>query len=254
MGTTRLKAERGLRTSLIAAFICIPSPSPPLTLTHYLALSTRPTLCPARSISQNLSILSSPNCPSASCRAFLDLDSFSSDCFHFGTAFTAYCGTPLLTALTSHCLCFGTDLVSRADRSRSRAPVCRSRVHPKASAVSADDKFVENEEVAPRVTPVAAARRSRPCPRAHPLLRIGDPSPYAPSPALPSVDPTVLQVLRSYPLSCYKPKHGPGALVASDTSLAGAQTTPPKTLLSSPNHKKLQKPPICRTFTRIPSA
>ena len=28
MGTTRLKAERGLRTSLTAAFICIPSPSP----------------------------------------------------------------------------------------------------------------------------------------------------------------------------------------------------------------------------------
>jgi hypothetical protein len=62
---------------------------------------------------------------------------------------------------------------------------------------SADDK-IENEEVAPRVTPVAAARRSRPYPRAHPLLRIGDPSPYAPSPALPSVDPTVR---RSYPLS-----------------------------------------------------
>jgi len=155
-------------------------------------------------------------------------------------------------AVTSYSVCFGTDLVSRTDRSRVRAPVCWSRVHPKASAVSADDKFVENEEVAPRVTPVAAARRSRPCPRAHPLLRIGDPSPYAPSPALPSVDPTVLQVLRSYPLSCHKPKHGPGALVASDTSLAGAQTTPPKTLLSSPQPKKLQKPPISSAFTSIP--
>jgi hypothetical protein len=231
-----------------------PSPSPPRHLPVYLALSTRPTLFPARSISQNLSLLSSPNCQSTPCRAFLDLDSFSSDCLHFSTAFTAYCGTPLLTAVTAHCLCFGTDLVSQTDRSRSRAPVCRSRVHPKASAVSADDKFVENEEVAPRVTPVAAARRSRPYPRAHPLLRIGDPSPYAPSPALPSVDPTVLQVLRSYPLSCYKPKHDPGALVAIGTSLAGAQTTPPKTLLSSPNHKKLQKPPISSTFTNIPSA
>jgi hypothetical protein len=152
-----------------------------------------------------------------------------------------------------YCLCFGTDLVSRTDRSRSRAPVCRSRVHPKASAVSADDKFVENEEVAPRVTPVAAARRSRPCPRAHPLLRIGDPSLYAPSPALPSVDPAVL---RSYPLpcaSCYEPKHGPGALVAIGTSLAGAQTTPPKTQKSSPKHKKLQKSAITRAFTTLTS-
>jgi hypothetical protein len=184
-------------------------------------------------------------------RVLLCRDAFAAYCFYCGPA---YCGTPLLTAFTAHCLCFGTDLVSRADRSRSRAPVCRSRVHPKASAVSADDKFVENEEVAPRVTPVAAARRSRPCPRAHPLLRIGDPSPYATVCGGPSVDPTVLQVLRSYPLSCYEPKHGPGALVASDTSLAGAQTTPPKTLLSSPNHRNFKKPPICRTFTRIPSA
>jgi hypothetical protein len=87
-----------------------------------------------------------------------------------------------------------------------------------------------------------------------PLLRIGDPSPYATVCGGSSDDPTVLQALRSYPLSCYKPKHDPGPLVASDTSLAGAQTTPPETLLSSPNHKKLQKPPICRTFTRIPSA
>jgi hypothetical protein len=111
------------------------------------------------------------------------------------------------------CWCFlllycGTDSVSRAfDRSRVRAPVCWSRVHPKASVASADDKIVENEEVAPRITPVAAARRSRPFPRARPLLRIGDPSPYAPSPALPSVDPAVL---RSYPLPCatrYQPQH-----------------------------------------------
>jgi hypothetical protein len=87
------------------------------------------------------------------------------------------------------------------------ALACCSRVRPRAFAATADDKFVESE-VAPRVTPVAAARRSRPYPRAHPLLRIGDPSPYAPSPALPSVDPTVL---RSYPLSFYKPKHDPSS-------------------------------------------
>jgi hypothetical protein len=65
-----------------------------------------------------------------------------------------------------------------------------------------------------------------------PLLRIGDPSPYAPSPALPSVDPTVrrscgVSILRSYPLTRatrYKPKHDPEALVAIGTSLAGAQS------------------------------
>ena len=130
------------------------------------------------------------------------------------------------------------------------ALACCSRVRPRAFAATADDKFVESE-VAPRVTPVAAARRSRPYPRAHPLLRIGDPSPYAPSPALPSVDPTVR---RSYPLSFYKPKHSPEALVAIGTSLAGAQTTPPKTLLSSPYMKDFQNTPICSTFTSIPSA
>jgi hypothetical protein len=159
-----------------------------------------------------------------------------------GTAFTAHFGTTFAAY-------FCTDLVSRADRSRARALACCSRVHPRAAAVVADDKIVESE-VAPRFTAVAAARRSRPYPRAHPLLRIGDPSPYAPSPALPSVDPTVR---RSYPLSFYKPKHDPEALVAIGTSLAGAQTTPPKTLLSSPNTKKLQKPPISSPFTSIPS-
>jgi hypothetical protein len=156
-----------------------------------------------------------------------------------------YCGPAYCRA--SYCV---TDSVSRADRSSGRALACCSRVHPRAFAVVADDKIVESE-VAPRVTPVAAARRSRPYPRAHPLLRIGDPSPYAPSPALPSVDPTVR---RSYPLSFYKPKHDPEALVAIGTSLAGAQTTPPETSLSSPKRKKLQKPPISSTFTNIPSA
>jgi len=177
-------------------------------------------------------------------RAFLDLD---------------YCCTSHF--LLRYCLYCGVDLVSRAGRSRSRALACRVRVHPRVFAATADDKIVESE-VAPRFTPVVAARRSRPYPRAHPLLRIGDPSPYAPSPALPSVDPTVrrscgVSILRSYPLTRatrYKPKHSPEALVAIGTSLAGAQTTPPKTLLSSPKRKKLQKPPICRTFTRIPSA
>jgi len=67
-----------------------------------------------------------------------------------------------------------------------------------------------------------------------PLLRIGAPSPYATLCGGSSVDPTIL---RSYPLSCYEPKHDPGALVASDTSLAGAQTTPPKTQKSSPGRK-----------------
>jgi hypothetical protein len=90
-----------------------------------------------------------------------------------------------------------------------------------------------------------------------PQLRIGTPSPYAPSPALPSIDPTVLHALRSYPLtraSRYQPQHAPEHIVALDTSLAGTQTTPPKTLLSSPNTKKLQKPPISSPFTRIPAA
>jgi hypothetical protein len=90
----------------------------------------------------------------------------------------------------------------------------------------------------------------------------GTPSPYAPSPALPSVDPTVLHVRRSYfprsyPLTRatrYQPQHAPEHQVASDTSLATAETTRPETQKSSPNHKKLQKPPICSPFTRIPAA
>jgi hypothetical protein len=186
--------------------------------------------CVTTDTKRNLSLLSSPN----SSRAFLDLDSELSDQpllyfsllyrIHFGTAFTTYYGAASLTTPP-----------------KRWALVCRS------VRASADDKIVESEAVAPRVTPVAAARRSRPYPRAHPLPRIGDPSPYAPSPALPSVDPTVL---RSYPLSFYKPKHSPEALVAIGTSLAGAQTTPPKTLLSSPNTKKLQKPPNTRPFTK----
>jgi hypothetical protein len=84
-----------------------------------------------------------------------------------------YCGPAYCRA--SYC---ATDSVSRAfDRSRVRAPVCRSRVHPKASAVSADDKIFENGVVARRVSPFG----SNPS-LASPLLRIGDPSPYAPSP------------------------------------------------------------------------
>jgi len=104
-------------------------------------------------------------------RAFLDLD---------------YCCTSHFSL--RYC---GTDLVSRADRSRSRALACRVRVHPRAFAATADDKIVESE-VAPRVTSVAAARRSRPYPRARPLLRIGDPSPYATLSGGSLVDPTVL--------------------------------------------------------------
>jgi hypothetical protein len=195
----------------------------------------------------NLSLLSTPNCQAyfknsprfVVCRAFLDLDCLPSDCFHCLYCSLRYffcCGT----ALTAYCIHCVTDPPPKRS-----APACRS------VQASANDKIVENEEVAPRVTPVAAARRSRPYPRAHPLLRIGDPSPYAPSPALPSVDPTVR---RSYPLSFYKPKHSPEALVAIGTSLAGAQTTPPETSLSSPKRKKLQKPPISSTFTNIPSA
>ena len=170
---------------------------------------------------------------------------------HSGTAFTAilpllrHCGTAF-TALLTH-LRRGTALVHRSALS----------LLTRGDAARQTTRF-ENEEVAPRFTPVVAARRSRPCPRAHPLLRIGDPSPYAPSPALPSVDPTVRRssVFRPavLPTVFYKPKHSPEALVAIGTSLAGAQTTPPKTLLSSPKRKKLQKPPICRTFTRIPAA
>jgi len=84
-----------------------------------------------------------------------------------------------------------------------------------------------------------------------PQLRIGTPSPYATLVGGPSVDPAVLQVLRSYPLSratCYKPKHALGHLVATNTSLAAAQTTPPKTLLSSPKHKKSPKTPHFQPF------
>jgi hypothetical protein len=124
-------------------------------------------------------------------RAFLDLVSFPSDYSHFGTTFAA--------AFAAHCFCCCHCGTATDSAPKVRAPACRS------VRASANDK-IENEEVAPRVTPVAAARRSRPYPRAHPLLRIGDPSPYAPSPALPSVDPTVLRscgvsIRRSYPLS-----------------------------------------------------
>jgi len=89
----------------------------------------------------------------------------------------------------------------------------------------------------------------------------GTPSPYAPSPALPSVDPTVLHVRRSYfprsyPLTRatrYQPQHAPEHQVASDTSLATAETTRPETQKSSPTIRNF-KPPICSPFTRIPSA
>ena len=153
----------------------------------------------------NLSLLSTPNCQAyfknnpkslRPSKAFLDLvvklsgqplNNSPSDYLYCGTTFTSH-------FCTTFAAYFCTDLVSRADRSRARALACCSRVHPRAAAVVADDKIVESE-VAPRFTPVAAARRSRPYPRAHPLLRIGDPSPYAPSPALPSVDPTSPAVL-----------------------------------------------------------
>ena len=99
---------------------------------------------------------------------------------------------------------------------------------------------------------VAAARRSRPYPRAHPLLRIGDPSPYAPLRRFPLLTHVLLYA--SYPTVFSTSLNTIPALVAIDTSLAGAQTTPPETRKSSPKRKKLQKPLICRTFTSIPSA
>jgi hypothetical protein len=81
-------------------------------------------------------------------------------------------GLCCLYCRASYC---ATDSVSRAfDRSRVRAPVCWSRVHPKASAVSADDKIFENGVVARRVSPFG----SNPS-LASPLLRIGDPSPHS---------------------------------------------------------------------------
>ena len=89
------------------------------------------------------------------------------DAFAYCLARTAYCGT---------------DLVSRADRSRARVPVCWSRVHPKASVVSADDKIFENGVVAGRVSRLGSNHCLS---LTRPLLRIGDPSPYAPSPPLP---------------------------------------------------------------------
>jgi hypothetical protein len=133
----------------------------------------------------NLSLLSSLNCPSTSWRAFLDLDCLPSGCFycfHYGPTSLRYC---------LYCV---TD---PPPKRYGPCPPIRSVPTNTRGRSSANDKIVESE-VAPRFTSVVAARRSRPCPRAHPLLRIGDPSPYAPSPALPSVDPTVR---RSYPLS-----------------------------------------------------
>jgi hypothetical protein len=67
-------------------------------------------------------------------------------------AFTAYCGTGSVP--------------------KGRAPVCWSRVHPKASAVSADDKIVENGAQAGRVSRLGSNLSLT-----SPLLRIGDPSP-----------------------------------------------------------------------------
>ena len=135
-------------------------------------------------------------CPS---RAFLDLDYFSSDYSCCGTtsaaAFASHCCTSHFSL--RYCIHFGTAFATYYDAALLTAPPKRWAPACRSVRASANDK-IENEEVAPRVTPVAAARRSRPYPRARPLLRIGDPSPYAPSPALPSVDPTVL---RSYPLS-----------------------------------------------------
>ena len=126
-------------------------------------------------------------------RAFLDLDCLPSGCFycfHYGPTSLRYC---------LYCV---TD---PPPKRYGPCPPIRSVPTNTRGRSSADDKIVESE-VAPRFTPVVAARRSRPYPRAHPLLRIGDPSPYAPSPALPSVDPTVrrscgISIRRSYPLS-----------------------------------------------------
>jgi hypothetical protein len=131
---------------------------------------------------------------------------------------------------------------SRRSTSQLRLHWCSSRIRPRGVRTEA------------RVLAGAQkATRASTCSVASPLLRIGAPSLYAPSPALPSVDPAVL---RSYPLpcaSCYEPKHGPGALVAIGTSLAGAQTTPPETQKSSPKHKKLQKSAITRAFITLTS-
>jgi len=138
----------------------------------------------------------------ASSRAFLDLDYFSSDysCCGttFATAFASHCCTSCFSL--QHCIHFGTTFATYYGAALLTAPPKRWAPACRSVRASANDK-IENEEVAPRVTPVAAARRSRPYPRAHPLLRIGDPSPYA-----PSVDPTVrrsygVSILRSYPLS-----------------------------------------------------
>ena len=179
-------------------------------------------------------------------RAFLDLDYCCAS--RFSLRYCLYCDPSPATSLPV--------LPETTDPPPKRYGPClpiRSVPTNTRGRGSADDKIVESE-VAPRFTSVVAARRSRPCPRAHPLLRIGDPSPYATLSGGSLVDPTVLQALRCFPLSFYKPKHDPEALVAIGTSLAGAQTTTPQTQKSSPKRKKLQKPPISRTFTSIPSA
>jgi hypothetical protein len=108
---------------------------------------------------------------------------------------------------------------------------------------TADDKIGEKGAQARRVSHLG----SNVClSLTSPLLRIGDPSPYA-TRGGPSVDPTVLHVLRSYPLTRatrYQPKHALGHLVATNTSLAGAQTTPPKHSCQAPSIRNFKNPPI----------
>ena len=129
----------------------------------------------------------------------------------------------------------GEELAFRLDKSKD-LQTSQPFVKPASRRIHAPDyalttRLLRTGEVARRVSRLG----SNVClSLASPLLRIGAPSPYATLCGGSSVDPTIL---RSYPLSCYEPKHDPGALVASDTSLAGAQTTPPKTQKSSPGRK-----------------
>ncbi len=173
-------------------------------------------------------------------------------CFHFSFAGPELRSSPTLQ-LRSYIRC-GTGSVARAGRS-SRGPLSAVPVRTRGCTRSRlTTRFVSFEDPPAQAGRVSRIGSNVCLSLTSPLLRIGDPSPYATLSGGSLVDPTIL---RSYPLpraTRYQPQHAPEHLVAPDTSLANAQTTPPKTQKSTPQPQKLQKPPICRTFTSIPAA
>ena len=117
---------------------------------------------PSRSLSPATKCNPSPVDP-ASSRAFLDLDYFSSD--------YSCCGTTFATAFASHCCtshfslryCIhcGTTFATHFGAALLTAPPKRWAPAFRSVRASANDKFVESEAVAPRVTPVAAREGAR---------------------------------------------------------------------------------------------